>query len=383
MKIVLIPDSFKGTLSSEEAAAIMEKEVLRCFPNCETVKIPMADGGEGTEKVMVELMKGRHISCEVHDPLGRVISSGYGLLDENTALIEMASASGLTLVEPFRRNPFLSSSFGTGELIARAVKDGCRKLIIAIGGSATNDGGMGAMEALGVVFRDEKGQKLRGRAENLIKIKDIDCSALLPKLEKTRITVMCDVKNPLLGKTGATYVYGPQKGADPEMLEKLEAGMENYASVLKKTTGTDLSDMAGAGAAGGMGGALYAFCKGELRCGADIILDLIHFSEILENTDLVITGEGRLDGQSASGKVLDRVGEYCLQKNVPAIAITGCIGAGAEAIYSKGIRTAFPIIQELLPEEELFARSRSLLADATNRVMRLLQLGMKLGGQIL
>lgn len=376
MRIVIAPDSFKGTLSSETIIKIVKEEAINILPSCDIISIPMADGGEGTEKIMVDLMKGFHREVSVEDPAGNRIQAGYGVLNKSTALVEMASASGLTLVCKEKRDPWEASSYGTGELIRQALEDGYRNIIVAVGGSATNDGGMGAMSALGVRFLDKENHILKGSGKELNRVTAIDASRINPAIKESKITVMCDVKNPLLGKNGASYVYGPQKGADFEMIKKLEQGMENYARVMEKSTGIHIGSLPGTGAAGGISAALKVFCNAELKSGVETILELIDFYSILEHTDLVITGEGRVDGQSAQGKVLAGIGEYCKKAGVPAIAIAGGMGEGSEEIYKKGILSVMPSVSGFLSEKEGLERAEELLKDAAKRMFTFIKIGM-------
>ena len=337
MKIILASDSFKGTLTSEKTAELLGRAAAELFPDCETVPVVLADGGEGTLDALLCAGNGKKIPANVHDPLMRECRACYGVFDEHEAVIEMARASGLTLLSPEERDPLYTSSYGTGELIMAALKSGYREITVAIGGSATNDGGMGAAAALGVKFLDSDGRTLDGRGQDLSKVKSIDMSGLLPEVRNAKIRVMCDVRNPLCGPNGATYVYGPQKGASNDALKELEEGMQNYREVLMSLTGFDPDNIEGAGAAGGMGAMLKLLLGAELKSGIESILDLVRFDELIKDADLIVTGEGRLDGQSSTGKAVQGVGQRAAKAGVPCVALCGCIGDGYEQIMDYGI----------------------------------------------
>ncbi|MBQ4409271.1 MAG: glycerate kinase, partial [Firmicutes bacterium] len=310
MNFLFASDSFKGSLSSAKTAELLERAAKEVFPDCSCSSVPMADGGEGTAEAVIQAAGGKWVPVTVRGPLGEPVEAGYGLLPGGSAIIEMASASGLVLVDPSLRDPRNTSTFGTGELIAAALKAGCRDVTIAIGGSATNDGGMGCASALGVRFLDANGTLLAGRGDDLARVANIDVSGLLAEAKEASFTIMSDVDNPLLGPDGATFTFGPQKGAVPQIRDELEAGMENYAAVLKRGLGAD-TDFPGAGAAGGLGAALKIFLNADMRSGAEAVLDLVHFDALLEQADVVVTGEGRIDWQSAHGKVVSAVAKRC------------------------------------------------------------------------
>ena len=298
MKFLFASDSFKGTLSCEKTAELLTKAAKQVFPQCSCVSVPVADGGEGTVDAVLSAMGGSKVTVTVHDPLMRSLQASYGKIDENRAVIEMAAASGLPLLIEAERNPSKTTSYGTGELIAAALQAGCKDITIAIGGSATNDGGMGCISALGVRFLDKNGKELTGVGENLKRVAHIDTSYMLPQIKEASFTVICDVTNPLCGENGATYTYGPQKGGTPQLLAELEEGMCNYRDVIIKAFGINLDELSGAGAAGGLGGALAVFLKARMKSGSETVLDLIDFDSRLKEVSLVITGEGRLDWQS-------------------------------------------------------------------------------------
>ena len=378
MKFVFAPDSFKGTLTSQEVTEILEKEARKVFHDVTTVSVQIADGGEGTLETLVGQTKGEYIRQSVLDPLGREIESGFGKLYENTAIIEMAKASGLPLLKKEERNPLRASTYGTGQLIRAALDQNFKHIYIALGGSATNDGGMGALTALGVRFLDEAGAELEPAGENLIRIRDLDTKGLHPGVAGCKFTLICDVKNPLVGANGATYVFGRQKGASDAMLDELERGMLQYAFVVEEKYKVKIREIPGGGAAGGIGAALHFFLNAEIKPGIETILDMLHFDELLEGADLVVTGEGRLDWQSAFGKVPSGVGLRCKQKNIPAVALVGAVGRNASDIYEYGIDSVFTSVSSIVSEEEVMAHAREMVEDAANRMFRCIQVGRKL-----
>ena len=315
MKLLFASDSFKGTLSSEKTIELLTKAAHDVFGECECSGVPVADGGEGTVEAVVKARGGRLVTVPVHGPLMENQFASYGALSGTEAVLEMAAASGLPL------------------------DTGYTDLSIAIGGSATNDGGMGFAAALGVKFYDADGNELIGRGEDLAKVVRMDCSGLDPRVKEAKITVMCDVTNPLTGADGATYTFGAQKGATPEMQAALEDGMQNYRRLLIEEFGIDPNETPGTGAAGGLGAALLLFCGAEMKSGINTVLDLIGFDDRLEGVDLVVTGEGRTDWQSAFGKVLQGVGERCKAKGIPAVALCGSLGKDYEKIYDCGIQS--------------------------------------------
>lgn len=378
MRLLFASDSFKGTLSSEEIIRLLTTSANRIFPGCETLGVPIADGGEGTVDAVIAVTKGEMREIPVHGPLMEETKASYGVFHGDSAIIEMAAASGLPMVPVEKRNPLHTTTYGTGELIKDALDAGYRKLSIAIGGSATNDGGMGAMRALGVRFLDAEGKELMGFGADLAKVADIDVSGIHPAIAEAEITVMCDVNNPLTGPDGATYTFGKQKGGTPEILDELEAGMKQYASVILEKLGNDVDKIAGAGAAGGLGAALCVFLRAELKSGIETVLDLIDFDALLEGTDLVVTGEGRIDWQSAFGKVPSGIGMRCKAKGVPAVAIVGGMGDGAEKIYEFGVESIVPTINGAMDISEALERAEELYANAADRLFRMVKVGMKM-----
>ncbi len=379
MKFLFASDSLKGTLSSDDTGRLLAKAAKEVFPACICEGIPVADGGEGTVDAVIRAVQGQQIRVKAQDPLMQTRETYYGKLDENRAIIEMALASGYALVSAEKRNPLYTSSYGTGELIRDALDRGFRDITIAIGGSATNDGGMGCMRALGVRFLDRAGRELMGNGSDLGRLAAIDDSGLDPRIADAVFTVMCDVTNPLCGENGATYTFGPQKGATPEILERLERGMENYRDILIRTYDMNPDTIPGSGAAGGLGAALLVFLRAQLKSGIETVLDLIEFDRRLKGVSLVVTGEGCTDWQSCYGKVVQGVGDRCRKHNVPAVALVGGMGEGAEQIYEHGIRSIVTTVNGIMPPKEAFKNAEILYYQAALRLFRLLKTGMELG----
>lgn len=370
MKLIFASDSFKGTLESARIAELLEKAARAVFGEVETVNIALADGGEGTVDAVLASSDAKSRTASVHGPLMDPAEAKYAIFDDGRAVIEMASASGLTLVPEDRKDPLNATSYGTGELLVAALDAGARDITIGIGGSATNDGGMGFMRALGAAFYDAEGETLEGRGRDLINVARIDLSGLDSRLADTRITVMCDVDNPLTGESGATYVYGPQKGASGKDLRSLEYGMQNYRDVIKDLTGIDCDEVPGAGAAGGIGAALYALLGAELKPGIGIMLDLTGFDDALDGADLVVTGEGRADFQSLHGKVLHGIGLRAKEKEVPVTAIVGGLGDGWEGLFGCGIVKVIPLVQGKVTLEDAMQRAEEVYYDAALKYFR-------------
>lgn len=379
MKFLFASDSLKGTLSSDDTGRLLAKAAKEVFPACICEGIPVADGGEGTVDAVIRAVQGQQIRVKAQDPLMQTRETYYGKLDENRAIIEMALASGYALVSAEKRNPLYTSSYGTGELIRDALDRGFRDITIAIGGSATNDGGMGCMRALGVRFLDRAGRELMGNGSDLGRLAAIDDSGLDPRIADAVFTVMCDVTNPLCGENGATYTFGRQKGATPEILERLERGMENYRDILIRTYDMNPDTIPGSGAAGGLGAALLVFLRAQLKSGIETVLDLIEFDRRLKGVSLVVTGEGCTDWQSCYGKVVQGVGDRCRKHNVPAVALVGGMGEGAEQIYEHGIRSIVTTVNGIMPPKEAFKNAEILYYQAALRLFRLLKTGMELG----
>jgi glycerate kinase len=379
MKIVIAPDSFKGSNSSIRVATLIEKGVRKVYPEAEIVKIPIADGGEGTVDAAVLGGNGEYRELKVTGPLGETVLAKYGILKGKSAVIEMAAASGLPLVPEEKRNPLLTTTFGTGELIRAALDEGCREFLIGIGGSATNDAGMGMAQALGWSFKDREGEELGYGGGELAKLKTIDRSNVDPRLKESSITVACDVTNPLYGEKGAAHVYSPQKGATPEIVKELDQNLRHFAAVVEYQLGEDISLVPGSGAAGGLGAGLMIFCGAKLKSGIDAILDIVRFEDHLDSTDLVITGEGAIDGQSTYGKVPVGIAKRTQRYSVPVLAIVGDIGEGAEAVYDHGIHGIMSTVNRAMPLQEAMKHSSPLLEDAAERVMRIIRIGQRLG----
>ena len=382
MKIVVAPDSFKGSVSALEAANAIEEGLRRVFPDATIEKIPMADGGEGTMQSLVDATGGHIHTCRVVAPLGNEVDAEFGILsDGETAVIEMAAASGLTLVTPSERNPLRTTTYGTGQLIHAALEAGCRRLIIGIGGSATNDGGAGMAEALGVGLLDPNGNQIPHGGDGLQQLTSIEMEGIHPAIAETETVVACDVNNPLTGPNGASHVYGPQKGATPEMIEALDAHLGHFDSVLTRTLGKSFNDIPGAGAAGGLGAGLMAFLNAELRLGVDIMIDAVNLRERVKGADVVFTGEGQLDFQTAFGKTPVGVAKVATADDIPVIAIAGGIAEGAEAIYSVGIDAMLSIVQEPMPLETAIGEAARLISDTAEQAARLISIGNRISGR--
>lgn len=372
LKIVVASDSFKGSLSSFQIGEIVSKVSFKIFGECEVVKIPLADGGEGTVDCLLESLNCEKIYCNVKNPIGKAVSAYYGKFGDS-AVMEMAQASGITLVKDDERNILRHSTFGTGEMFLDAINKGCKNIYIGIGGSATNDGGMGFANALGVKFyKDET--LLEAVPENFHLVNKVDLSEIDKRIYDTNITVMSDVTNPLLGETGATYVFGKQKGADEKTQAVLEKGMENYITVVEKSVGKMIRDKAGAGAAGGLGAALLAFTNAKLNSGVETILGIMDFKEKITNADLVITGEGMMDYQSAHGKLPYGVGKMCKAENIPCVALVGSMGKNAEVMYEHGINSILPIVNGVMSLDFAIENAEQLYYNAVERLFRIMKI---------
>ncbi len=376
MKLLFASDSFKGSLSSEKTVALLAQAAETVFGACETSGVPVADGGEGTVDAVIQAENGRKITVPVHGPLMEEIRAEYGIFGDNKAVIEMASASGLPLVPAEKRDPRNTTTYGTGELILDALEKGYRDISIAIGGSATNDGGMGCARALGIRFLDADGRELEGFGRDLIHVDRIDVSGLDKRLADAAITVMCDVTNPLCGKDGATYTFGKQKGATPEIQKELEEGMLHYNQVILDQFGIDCNKVEGAGAAGGLGAALKVFLHGNMRSGIETVLDLIHFDERLEGVDLVVTGEGRTDWQSCFGKVMQGVGVHAKAKGIPVAGLSGSLGKNALDICEYGVSSLMTTVNAPMSLDEALDRAEELYLEGAIRMFRFIKAGM-------
>ena len=353
MKIVIAPDSYKESLSALEVATQIEAGFREIFPQAEYVKLPVADGGEGTVEAMVAATGGRIVRVRVTGPLGDPIEAFYGLSgDEQSAFIEMAAASGLEQVPPHQRNPLRTTSYGTGELIRNALDHGVKHCIIGIGGSATNDGGAGMAQALGAKLRTAQGDELGHGGAALAELASIDVSELDPRLAQCQIEVACDVTNPLTGEQGASAIFGPQKGATPEMVTQLDGYLAHYAGVIKRDLGIDVDTVPGAGAAGGMGAALLAFCGADLRRGIEIVTEALGLEALVKDADLVITGEGRIDSQTIHGKVPIGVAKVAKRYNKPVIGIAGSLTADVGVVHQHGLDAVFSVLYTICTLDE-------------------------------
>ncbi len=373
MKIAIAPDSFKGSMTALEAATCIENGMRKAISNASFRKIPMADGGEGTVSALVEATSGAFIKRSVKDPLGRTIRATFGLTgDGKTAIIEMAAASGLALLKPRERNPMKTSTYGTGQLIKAALKLGAKHILVGIGGSATNDCGVGMAMALGVRFFDKSGKTIGPGGAELKRIARIDMSKRVALPRGIRIEVACDVDNPLVGPTGAAQVYGPQKGATPAMVKTLDGSLAALAAIISRDVGIDILDVPGSGAAGGLGGGLMAFLGGVLRPGIDIVIDSVALRRKIKGCDMVITGEGRMDHQTAFGKTPAGVARVAKEAGLPVIAICGCLGKDPHVVHTIGIDAFFSALEEGVDEEDLPARGPEMLTNCAEEVARTL-----------
>ncbi len=380
--IVIAPDSFKGSLSAVEVCDAMERGVRKVLPGADVVKIPMADGGEGTVAALVSSTRGHIERQEVRGPLGEKVNAHYGILgDGKTAVIEMAAASGLPLVPPGKQNPLYTTTYGTGELILAALEKGCREFIIGIGGSATNDCGTGMAQALGINFYDKSGNKIDDLMNGhwLGRTGAIDLTGLLPGVGESRFTAACDVDNPLLGPQGCAFVYGPQKcspqksaGKVKRIVEKLEANMTGFADLLETTIGRSVRDIEGAGAAGGLGAGILAFTRGKLKKGIDIILKASGFAERIKGAALILTGEGKIDYQTAFGKTLSGIAREAKKQGIPVFAIGGIVAGDINNLYDIGITSCFSICDPSTDPETSMKKAKELLPLVTERALRVM-----------
>lgn len=359
MKVVIAIDSFKGSASSLELSESIKEGLKELDKNIKVSICPMADGGEGTLEALSFAQKTETIGLTCKDPLGKDVKAKYSIIENNLAIIEMASASGLPLVPKDKRDPLSTSTYGTGELIRDALKRGVKEFVVGIGGSATNDAGLGMLRALGFRFFDAQAAEII-YAKELSQIASIDESAVLDELHDAHFSIACDVNNPLCGKNGASYVYGPQKGADEKMVIFLDGQLEKFSALVALWRGQDFSNTPGAGAAGGLGFAFLAFLNGELKSGIDIVLQKSSFYKEIEDADLVITGEGRIDTQSFMGKVCDGVGQACKKRDIPCIALAGDVKEAGSDMYKKGVLAAFSIMDAPMSLEEAMNKENTL-----------------------
>jgi glycerate 2-kinase len=373
VRVVIASDKFKGSLRSYEVASCIERGIKKVDSSIEVIKLPMADGGEGTVESLIAGFTGKMVTVKVRDPLMREINSTYGIINGGkTAIIEMASSSGLMLLSQKERNPLKTTTYGFGECIKDAFDKGCRDIIIGIGGSATNDGGAGMLQALGARLLDAEENEIGPGSENLSKLETIDISNLDRRIKEVKITVACDVDNPLCGPNGASYVFGFQKGADEEMVKVLDNNLHHFGKIIEKVTGVSIINYPGAGAAGGVGGSMLAFLCAELKKGIDLVIEITKLEEKIREADLVITGEGMIDYQTKFGKTPYGVAKIAKKYNVPVVAIAGSIGEGYEVLYENGFDTIFSIIDKPMTLKQAIRNSETLVEAAAERIIRAL-----------
>ncbi|QNL43664.1 glycerate kinase [Oscillibacter hominis] len=365
---LLVPDSFKGSLSSSRICRLVEEEILSCIPDAQVVSIPVADGGEGSVEAFLSALGGQRVEAPCHGPYMEERTGFFGLLPDGTAVVEMAAAAGLPLTGG-RLHPDQTTTFGVGELIASALEQGAGRLILALGGSATNDGGCGAAAALGVRFLDAAGQEFLPTGGTLHRLGRIDASGLLPRLRAIDVVAMCDIDNTLCGPAGASFVFGPQKGADAELAGLLDEGLLHFSQVVRRDLGVDVLDLPGGGAAGGMGAGAVALLGGRLQMGIETVLDAVQFDRLLQQADLVITGEGRLDRQSLRGKVVLGVARRAKAAGVPTAALVGSAAGDVDEAYSQGVSGIFPIHRQPMALKEAMAHSEEGLRLTTRNLL--------------
>ena len=371
MNIVISPDSFKDCLPAEKVASSIAKGIQKVYPEAITTQIPISDGGEGLLDALVVSTGGKLQTVRVKDPLLRNINAQYGILtDGNTAVIEMATASGLELLEENERNPMITSTFGTGQLIIDALDRGCKKLIIGLGGSATNDGGTGMVKALGGKFLNSKGEEIGDGGGALGDLYRIELSNLDNRLKQCEIIGACDVSNPLTGLEGASFIYGGQKGGQPKELRQLDKNLSQYASIVKSNLGKEVKTVSGAGAAGGMGAAILAFFNAELRSGIDLIIESLNLENYISKADIVFTGEGKIDHQTLYGKTISGIAAIGKKYNVPVFALTGKMGDNIEELYGLGVTAIFPIVNKPMSLEESIANADHLIQSCVQNILR-------------
>ena len=374
MKAVISIDSLKGSMTSMEAGRAIKEGILNVMPDAEVIVKPLADGGEGTTEALVEGLGGEMVYADVHGPLEDNVSAGYGIIKEtNTAIMEMAAASGIIIVGKDLR-PLDATTYGVGQMIKDAIEKGCREFIIGIGGSATNDGGLGMLTALGFEFLDAEGKAVGIAAGSLKDIADVKTDKVLPELKECHFRIACDVTNPLCGPTGATYIYGPQKGVTDDMRDDLDAAMAAYAEVTKRCLGTDFAEAAGAGAAGGLGFAFMSYLAADLQPGIDLVLDAVEMDKAMEGADLVFTGEGRLDSQTANGKAPIGIAKLGKKHGAKVIALAGAIKDDARGCNENGIDAFFPILRKVCTLDEAMdgANAKENMTKTTEQIMRLI-----------
>ncbi len=374
MKIVVAPDAFKGSISAMDICSAAEAGIFRVIPEAHVIAIPLADGGEGTVENMVFSSNGTIKQRNVRGPLGQEVNAAYGVLgDGQTVVVEMAQASGLTLIPHNGRDPFAASSYGTGELIKHALDEGYRKFVIGLGGSATNDGGTGMLKALGMKFLKEDSTSLPDGGGHLRKLAYYDDTSLDSRIKEASFTIASDVTNKLCGPQGASAVFGPQKGAPPEMVQQLDQALNHFAEIVLKQKGMDMREMEGGGAAGGMGAGLITFLQAEVKSGIEVIMEEIHFEAFIEDVDLIITGEGRLDTQTLSGKVIAGVCKAAKKHNVPVIALCGGVEINSSELNELGLLSAFSIVPGPCSLEEAMKKAPHWIINQTESFMRIVR----------
>ena len=375
MKFVLAPDSFKESLTAKEVADAMEIGIKRVLPDAKCIKVPMADGGEGTVQSLVDGTNGTLYEVEVTGPIGNKVKARYGILGDNeTAVIEMAEASGIHYVQGEERNPMLTTTFGTGEVIKAALDKGIKKILIGIGGSATNDGGIGMLQALGGRFLDKEGNEIAFGGGSLDKLDKIDLSNFDERIKDIELVVACDVSNPLTGENGASAIFGPQKGATPEMVKILDENLEHFAKIVKDQVGKDFANEKGAGAAGGLGFALITFCQGCLKPGIDIVIKYSNLEEKMKDASYVITGEGCIDNQTKFGKTPYGVAQIAKKFDIPVIAISGKLGEGYKELYNYGFDALLSILPGIMTLDNALSSGKENIENTVEDIVRLLNL---------
>jgi glycerate kinase len=382
MKIVIAPDSYKESLSALEVATEIEAGFREIFPDADYVKVPVADGGEGTVQAMIEATAGRRVERAVTGPLGEPVQAFYGLTGgDPVAVIEMAAASGLELVAPEQRNPLVTTSYGTGQLIRAALDAGARRFVLGVGGSATNDGGAGMLQALGVRLLDAQGAELGPGGGELARLARIDVAQLDTRVRDSVFDVACDVTNPLVGARGASAVFGPQKGASPEMVRQLDDNLRHYAQVIERDLGQSVADLPGAGAGGGIAAAMLVFLDGRLRPGSEIVTDAIGLDAAVRDADLVVTGEGRIDSQTVNGKTPVGVARVAQRHGKPVIGIGGCLARDAAAVHGHGIDAVFSTVSRPCTVREALDEAAPNLRTAARNIAATLKLGAQVLAQ--
>jgi glycerate kinase len=380
VRVVLAPQSFKGSLDAPDVARALARGVRQVFPEADLDLLPVADGGEGTVQALVQASGGRTVTTRVMGPLGGAVNATWGLLgDGDTAVVEMAAASGLPLIPRSARDPRRTTTFGTGELIRHALDHGIRRLIVGLGGSATNDGGAGMAQALGVRLLDAQGEEIPRGGAALARLDHIDMTGLDPRVRDVQVEAAVDVNNPLCGPEGASHVYGPQKGADGAMARELDAALENYAGVIRRDLGDDVRDVPGAGAAGGMGAGLLAFLHARIAPGVDIVFRALHVEERIRRSSLVLTGEGRMDSQDIYGKAPMAVAAVAHRFGVPVIAVVGSTSRDYRVVFDHGLDAVIGVVNRPMSQDRAISETAGLVAEAAMRAMRIVRVGMRIG----